>query len=102
MKYNQLKAELFAAGCFPLRGGGKHEMWFSPITGKRFPGFQGDSSFNRALHQKEFRSQLNPESGPLAEARGFGPGFFTSSFKDFCLLIIKTRCKKPRFPERHQ
>ena len=37
MKYNQLKAELFAAGCFPLRGGGKHEMWFSPITGKRFP-----------------------------------------------------------------
>ena len=37
MKYNQLKAELSAAGCFRLRGGGKHEMWFSPITGKRFP-----------------------------------------------------------------
>lgn len=37
MKYGQLKAELLSAGCYLLRHGGNHEIWFSPITGKRFP-----------------------------------------------------------------
>lgn len=37
MKYGQLKAELTAAGCYPIRSGGNHEIWFSPITDKRFP-----------------------------------------------------------------
>ncbi|MDE6802878.1 MAG: type II toxin-antitoxin system HicA family toxin [Muribaculaceae bacterium] len=37
MKYKQLKAELTAAGCYLLRYGGNHEIWYSPITGKRFP-----------------------------------------------------------------
>ena len=37
MKYKQLKAELSAAGCYLLRAGGNHEIWFSPITVKRFP-----------------------------------------------------------------
>jgi hypothetical protein len=37
MKYNQLKAELISAGCFLVRQGANHEMWYSPITGKYFP-----------------------------------------------------------------
>ena len=37
MKYGQLKAELAAAGRSLLRRGGNHEIWYSPITGKRFP-----------------------------------------------------------------
>ncbi|WP_280749848.1 MULTISPECIES: type II toxin-antitoxin system HicA family toxin [unclassified Parabacteroides] len=37
MKYSELIAELKAAGCFLVRHGSKHDMWFSPITGKRFP-----------------------------------------------------------------
>ena len=32
MKYNQLYAELKAAGCY----GGEHDVWFSPKTGKKF------------------------------------------------------------------
>lgn len=37
MKYNQLIAELTAAGCSVLRHGANHDMWFSPLTGNRFP-----------------------------------------------------------------
>ena len=37
MKYNQLFAELTAAGCSVLRHGANHDMWFSPLTGNRFP-----------------------------------------------------------------
>ena len=48
MKYNQLFAELTAAGCSVHRHGanhdiwfspltGNHDIWFSPLTGNRFP-----------------------------------------------------------------
>lgn len=37
MKYGKLIAELSAAGCYLVRNGGNHQVWFSPITGKRFP-----------------------------------------------------------------
>ena len=34
----QLKAILLKAGCrFERQGKGDHEIWFSPITGVRFP-----------------------------------------------------------------
>ena len=36
MKYNQLYAELKAAGCYVGRHGGEHDVWFSPKTGKKF------------------------------------------------------------------
>ena len=36
MKYNQLYAELKAAGCYVVRHGGEHDVWFSPKTGKKF------------------------------------------------------------------
>ena len=36
MKYNQLFAELTAAGCSVLRHGSNHDIWFSPLTGNRF------------------------------------------------------------------
>ncbi|MDE6243765.1 MAG: type II toxin-antitoxin system HicA family toxin [Muribaculaceae bacterium] len=37
MKYSELEAELSAAGCYVLRKGGNHLIWFSPITGNTFP-----------------------------------------------------------------
>lgn len=37
MKYSELEAELTAAGCRVVRKGGNHLIWFSPITGKKFP-----------------------------------------------------------------
>lgn len=36
MKYSQLGAELRAAGCYVVRHGGNHDLWFSPKTGKTF------------------------------------------------------------------
>ena len=32
----QLYAELKAAGCYVVRHGGEHDVWFSPKTGKKF------------------------------------------------------------------
>ena len=37
MKYSELEAELTAAGCSVVRKGGNHKIWFSPITGRKFP-----------------------------------------------------------------
>lgn len=34
MKYNELERKLKKAGCFRLRQGGRHEIWYSPATGK--------------------------------------------------------------------
>ncbi len=33
MTYKQLQKELKKAGCFLLRHGGDHDVWYSPITG---------------------------------------------------------------------
>lgn len=35
MTVNQLKRELRRAGCSLLRHGAKHDIWYSPITGKQ-------------------------------------------------------------------
>ena len=32
MKYKQFKAELSAKGCYIVRHGAEHDIWFSPIT----------------------------------------------------------------------
>ena len=32
MKYNQFFAELTAAGCYVLRHGANHDIWYSPKT----------------------------------------------------------------------
>lgn len=37
MKYSELMAELKAAGCYLSTHGGNHDMWYSPITGRKFP-----------------------------------------------------------------
>ena len=37
VKYSELEKLLKAAGCRPDREGNNHRMWFSPITGARFP-----------------------------------------------------------------
>lgn len=36
MKYSELKRLLRSNGCQVLRQGANHEIWFSPITGRRF------------------------------------------------------------------
>ncbi|MDR0833269.1 MAG: type II toxin-antitoxin system HicA family toxin [Candidatus Symbiothrix sp.] len=37
MKYSELERKLVKAGCYEVRAGGRHPIWFSPITGKTFP-----------------------------------------------------------------
>jgi len=37
MKYSELHKKLREAGCYPLREGANHPIWFSPLTGKTFP-----------------------------------------------------------------
>lgn len=36
MKNNKLILELISNGCKRVKFGGKHEIWFSPITNKTF------------------------------------------------------------------
>jgi predicted RNA binding protein YcfA (HicA-like mRNA interferase family) len=36
MKYSEIKKLLRKNGCYFLRDGGKHEIWYSPITGNKF------------------------------------------------------------------
>jgi len=33
MKYNELCKKLRKAGCFPLRHGGRHDIWQNPTNG---------------------------------------------------------------------
>lgn len=37
MTYSELKRQLKKSGCYLLREGGNHEIWYSPITNKQFP-----------------------------------------------------------------
>jgi len=37
MKYSELKRLLKQYGCYKYGEGGSHEIWFSPITNKKFP-----------------------------------------------------------------
>jgi len=37
MKVNELTKRLRKAGCFLLRHGANHDIWYSPITGKTTP-----------------------------------------------------------------
>lgn len=37
MKTSELKQILKAHGCYLVREGTNHEIWFSPITGQKFP-----------------------------------------------------------------
>lgn len=36
MKYSELEKRLKSKGCYFIRNGKRHPIWFSPITGKRF------------------------------------------------------------------
>ena len=36
VKCSELKKELSAGGCYFFRGGSDHEIWYSPITNKKF------------------------------------------------------------------
>jgi predicted RNA binding protein YcfA (HicA-like mRNA interferase family) len=36
VKYSEVEKKLKAAGCYCVRDGKKHPLWFSPITGKEF------------------------------------------------------------------
>lgn len=37
MKYSELEKILRNHGCTPVMEGHKHRLWYSPITGERFP-----------------------------------------------------------------
>lgn len=36
MKYSEVEKKLKKAGCYWVKDGKKHPMWFSPITGRFF------------------------------------------------------------------
>jgi predicted RNA binding protein YcfA (HicA-like mRNA interferase family) len=36
MKYSEIERKLINAGCYFYKRGGNHEIWFSPITEKKF------------------------------------------------------------------
>jgi len=36
MKYSEVERKVSKAGCYHVRDGKKHPIWFSPITGKEF------------------------------------------------------------------
>lgn len=37
MKYSELHKRLREAGCYIIREGSNHPIWYSPITDKQFP-----------------------------------------------------------------
>lgn len=37
MRYGELKKKLRKAGCYIIREGGNHEIWYSPQTKESFP-----------------------------------------------------------------
>jgi predicted RNA binding protein YcfA (HicA-like mRNA interferase family) len=37
VKANELKKKLRQNGCYLHRQGGRHELWYSPVTGRLFP-----------------------------------------------------------------
>lgn len=37
MKYSELHKKLRKAGCYPIREGANHPLWYSPITENTFP-----------------------------------------------------------------
>lgn len=37
MQYSELAQKLKKAGCYIVRDGSRHDIWYSPITGKTFP-----------------------------------------------------------------
>ena len=37
MKYSELEKLMKKAGCYILKEGGNHTIWYSPSTGKKFP-----------------------------------------------------------------
>ena len=37
MNYGELKRQLKKAGCCKDHDGARHEIWYSPATGKKFP-----------------------------------------------------------------
>lgn len=43
MKASEVKKKLKKAGCYKLREGKNHEIWYSPITNKKFPISRHDS-----------------------------------------------------------
>lgn len=37
LKYSELKKQLQSIGCYKYQEGKRHEHWYSPVTGNRFP-----------------------------------------------------------------
>lgn len=58
MKFSELISELTIAGCYLVRHGKSHDVWYSPITNKRFPiGRHNPKKSQRVLNVKSDNSQ---------------------------------------------
>ena len=54
-KVSEIVKKLKKAGCFLYREGSEHEIWFSPITGKKF---QVPRHYNKELPSGTLKSIL--------------------------------------------
>lgn len=65
MKYKQLIAELTALGCYVVRHGANHDIWFSPKTGCRCAvpktRLEGSAERDGTQHQKGFNGGVIPQ-----------------------------------------
>lgn len=61
MKYSELKKLLKKNGCKSVQEGARHEMWYSPITGKTFPVGRHDSKEVASGTLKAIRKQAGLE-----------------------------------------
>ena len=57
MKTSELKKMLTAKGCYVVSHGGRHDKWFSPITGKMFVIPRHDSQELPIGTEKSIRKQ---------------------------------------------
>lgn len=57
MKYSELEAELKVAGCYIVRYGGNHPIWYSPITNETFTfGHHGSKEVPKFLERSVRKS----------------------------------------------
>jgi len=57
LKYSEIKRKLKKAGCYPVREGGNHTIWYSPITDRAFPMSRHNSEEAKNKTQRSIEAQ---------------------------------------------
>ena len=79
MRYSELEKELKKAGCKVYREGANHSIWYSPVTGQKFPVSRHKTeeipagtlkSIRRAATSRPARSDAKIRRGPEKSTLG--------------------------------